>query len=370
MDDLCIKNGLDLENRPIEVAVKDGKIRLVAKQIDDPAKEIIDLKGEAYISSGWIDAHVHCYEKMTLYYDFPDEVGVKNGVTTIVDAGSTGGNNIGDFYQRTRAAKTNVFALINISEDGIIAQNELADLTKIKPELVKEKIKQYPDFILGIKARMSRSVVGENDVIPLEMAKMIQKDNGYCPLMVHIGSAPPKLSDILDRLDAGDIVTHCFNGKDNGILDKKNQIKKIAWDAYQRGVIFDIGHGTDSFAFKVAKEAYAEGMKSLSISTDIYIRNRQNGPVYNMATVMEKLMLVGYTLSEVVDQVTKAPADYYHMQTKGRLEAGFDADLTCFQVENQSKELVDSDGAKEKTNQVIKPIYTIIGGKTYVNQSK
>lgn len=370
MDDLQIKNGSNVNGEPIEISIKDGKIRQVAKKILDPAKKIIDLKGETYVSPGWIDAHVHCYEKMTLYYDFPDEIGVKNGVTTIVDAGSTGGNNIVDFYQLAQKARTNVYALINISEDGIIAQNELADLTKIKPELVKKRILEYPDFILGIKARMSRSVVGENDVIPLEMAKSIQKENNGCPLMVHIGSAPPELSDILSRLESGDIVTHCFNGKANGILDENGTIKKIAWDAYQSGIIFDIGHGTDSFAFKVAKEAYKEGMKSFSISTDIYIRNRQKGPVYNMATVLEKLMLVGYTLPEVIHQVTKAPAEYYHMKTKGRLKPGMDADVTCFKVENQVRELIDSDGNKEETNQVITPIYTIIGGKTYVNESK
>ncbi len=110
---------------------------------------------------------------------------------------------------------------MNISKWGIIKQDELADLTKIQSDLVKEKLTELPDFIVGIKARMSKTVVGENGIIPLHMAKKIQQENQNLPLMVHIGSAPPHLAEILDG--KSDVLTHCFNGKANGIMDPTDQ---------------------------------------------------------------------------------------------------------------------------------------------------
>ncbi len=178
---------------------------------------------QQYLSAGWIDDHVHCFEEMTLYYDYPDQIGVNKGVTTVIDAGTTGAENIADFYEHAKQAKTNVYALLNISKWGIIAQDELADLNKIQADMVKQKIEELPDFIIGLKARMSKSVVGQNGITPLQLAKRIQKENHQLPLMVHIGSAPPNLLDILALLESGDIMTHCFNGKTNGILEQETK---------------------------------------------------------------------------------------------------------------------------------------------------
>ena len=123
--------------------------------------------------------------------------------------------------------------------------------------------------------------------------------------MVHIGSAPPTLDAILNHMERGDVLTHCFNGKENGILDRGTQsIKSFVFDAYEKGIAFDIGHGTDSFNFDVAERALSENIKAASISTDIYIRNRTNGPVYDLATTMEKLAVVGYDWKEIIDNLS------------------------------------------------------------------
>src|SRR5699024_12209057 len=147
MLDLCIKNGRTVQNEKIELGIKDGKIVSVGTLIDEPATKTISLAEGEYLSAGWIDDHVHCYEKMTLYYDEPDMIGVSKGVTSVIDAGSTGAENIDDFYDLTLKEKTNVYALLNISKWGIVEQDELADLSKIKEDLVKAKLAQYPDFI-------------------------------------------------------------------------------------------------------------------------------------------------------------------------------------------------------------------------------
>lgn len=368
MFDLLIKNGKLITGEKVEVAVKDGAILAVETEIESSAKEVLDLGGRHYLSAGWVDDHVHCYEKMTLYYDYPDEIGVTKGVTTVIDAGTTGAENIGEFYELTKAVKTNVYALVNISKWGIVEQDELADLTKIQATLVRERLMELPQFIVGIKARMSKTVVGENGITPLELAKDIQRENQNLPLMIHIGSAPPELHEILDLLDEGDVLTHCFNGKPNGILDKEtDQIKDFARAAYEKGIVFDIGHGTDSFNFHVAEVALKEGIKATSISTDIYHRNRENGPVYDLATTMEKLHVVGYSWEEILDKVTAVPARYFNLEKKGHLKAGYDADLTIFDVEDGEKTLTDSNGFTRVAKEVIKPVKTIIGGTIYDN---
>lgn len=368
MFDLLIKNGKLITGETVEVAIKDGVILNVDTNIESSAEKVIDLAGEHYISAGWIDDHVHCYEKMTLYYDYPDEIGVTKGVTTVIDAGTTGAENIGDFYEIAKNVKTNVYALVNISKWGIVEQDELADLTKIQADLVHDCLAKLPQFIVGIKARMSKTVIGENGITPLELAKDIQRKNQNLPLMIHIGSAPPELQEILEVLDDGDVLTHCFNGKPNGILDKETgQIKDFAKAGYEKGIVFDIGHGTDSFNFHVAETALKAGIKATSISTDIYHRNRENGPVYDLATTMEKLRVVGYSWEEILDKVTAVPAKYFHLAKKGELKTGYDADITIFDLADGEKTLTDSNGFTRTAKELIRPVKTIIGGAVYDN---
>ena len=364
MYDLKIINAFTVLEEPIEIAIHNQKIVKVEPIISESAVEVIDAKGQ-YVSAGWIDAHVHCYEKMNLYYDYPDEIGVKTGVTTIVDAGSSGESNIKDFYELAKYAKTNVYALMNISKYGIVEQDELADLSKINEDKNISRISELSDFIIGIKARMSKTVVGENNIVPLKMAKKLQSHFDNLPLMVHIGSAPPKLENVLDRLESGDIVTHCYNGKPNGILDEDGEIKNFVTKAYERGVIFDIGHGTDSFNFEVAKKAITKEFYCETISTDIYHRNRKNGPVYDLATTLDKMLAIGFDMETIIKMVTENPAKMYHLENKGQLAVGFDADLTIFSVEDIDKELMDSNGNKLTGNQVIIPLGCLVAGNFY-----
>lgn len=358
--DLLIKNAKHVDGSLFDIGIKDGKI--VDPESSEPAR-LLNLKGESYVSAGWIDSHVHCYENMELYTDYPDEIGIKCGVTTIVDAGSSGCANIGDFHRLATVAKTNVYAFMNISQYGIVAQNELSNLANIRVEAARETVAQYPDFIVGFKARMSKTVVGENGIKPLHLAKEIQQGTNR-PLMVHIGSEPPTLAEIVDVMEAGDIMTHCFNGKPNGVRSESG-IKATAKDAYDKGIVFDIGHGTDSFNFEVAEMALKEGMKAQLISTDIYIRNRLNGPVFDLATTMEKLLAIGYSFEEVIEKVTIEPAKALNFPKKGRLEVGADADLTIFKVVTGEKRLVDSNQNERLGTVQIVPEMAMVGGELH-----
>ncbi|WP_125589061.1 amidohydrolase/deacetylase family metallohydrolase [Companilactobacillus jidongensis] len=368
MIDLYVKNGKTISGSPVDVLIDQGKIIDIQSHIDGDvsAKKVLDLESKYYLSSGWIDDHVHCYEKLTLYYDKPDLDGVDAGVTTVVDAGSTGADNLPDFYELTKKVRTNVYAMCNISKTGIIAQDELGHMDRIQNDLVKNMIDEYQGFVVGIKARMSKSVVAGSGIHPLERAKEIQKLNNNIPLMVHIGTNPPELSDIMDLLDPEDIITHCYNGKPNGIMNLDlHEIKQFAIDSYNRGIIFDVGHGTDSFNFEVARVAKSIGLTPKSISSDLYHRNRENGPVYNLATCLDKMLHLGYTMEEIIPMITTNPADNFHLENKGSLKKGFDGDLTIFSIEDKEKELTDSNGNTETTNKVVVPHYAVVAGNVY-----
>ncbi|STW80713.1 metallo-dependent hydrolase [Klebsiella michiganensis] len=130
MFDLLLRRARLVDDTLTDIAIRDGKIAALG-EISAPARKTLELDGRYYVSAGWIDSHVHCYPNSPIYHDEPDSVGVATGVTTVIDAGSTGADDVDDFYQLTRKAATEVYALLNISRVGLIAQNELANMANI-----------------------------------------------------------------------------------------------------------------------------------------------------------------------------------------------------------------------------------------------
>lgn len=367
MFDLLLRHARLVDDTVSDIALKDGKIAALG-DVDSPAAKTIDLRGECYVSAGWIDSHVHCYPKSPIYHDQPDSVGIATGVTTVVDAGSTGADDIDDFYTLTREAITDVYALLNISRVGLIAQNELANMANIDADAVRQAVNRYPDFIVGLKARMSSSVVGENGITPLEHAKVMQAENGDLPLMVHIGNNPPDLDEIAEHLAAGDIITHCYNGKPNRILTPEGELRASVSQALARGVRLDVGHGTASLSFAVAKRAISLGILPHTISSDIYCRNRISGPVYSLANVMSKFLAIGMSLPQVIDCVTANAADGLRLKNKGRLQVDQDADLTLFMLKRQPAVLVDAENDSLQADQLLVPLAAIRAGKGYMTE--
>ncbi|EIV2970961.1 amidohydrolase/deacetylase family metallohydrolase [Cronobacter sakazakii] len=367
MFDLILRQARLVDDTLADIAIKDGKIAALGS-VTGEARATRDLNGEYYVSPGWIDLHVHCYPKSPIYHDEPDAVGVSTGVTTVVDAGSTGANDIDDFYALTRGVATEVLALLNVSKVGLIAQNELADMANIDAAAAREAIARHPDFIVGLKARMSSSVVGENGIAPLERAKAIQQENGHLPLMVHIGNGPPPLDEIAARLSQGDIITHCFNGKPNRILTPQGQLRASVSDALERGVRLDVGHGSASFSFEVARQAIALGILPHTISSDIYCRNRINGPVRSLAHVMSKFLAIGLSLPQVIDCVTLHAAQALRLAHKGRLTPGADADLTIFDLRRQPALFTDADEETLHGDYLLVPLAAVRAGAWYMTE--
>lgn len=367
MFDLLLKGARLVDDTVTDIAIKDGKIAALG-EIHGEATKVVSLNGDQYVSAGWIDLHVHCYPKSPIYNDEPDSVGIATGVTTVIDAGSTGADDVDTFYDITRQCGTDVYALLNISRVGLIAQNELANMANIDADAASAAIKRHPNFIVGLKARMSSSVVGENGITPLEKAKEIQKANGDLPLMVHIGNNPPNLDEITELLTSGDIITHCYNGKPNRILTPAGELRASVSGALKRGIKLDVGHGTASFSFEVAKQAIAQGILPHTISSDIYCRNRISGPVHSLARVMAKFLAIGMSLPQVIDCVTSNAAEAIRLKHKGQLAVGFDADLTIFTLKHQPVTLVDAENNALEVDLDLVPLAAIRAGKGYMTE--
>lgn len=359
MYDLIIKNAKLINDSVTDIAINHGKIVEIGKDITAPSEQVLDLKSQHYISAGWIDSHTHCFARSPIYYDEPDLIGVKAGVTTVVDAGSVGALDIDEFYDLAMQAKTHVYSFLNISKIGLIRQNELADMQDVDVALFDKSLAKYPHFIIGIKVRMSRSVVGDNGILPLIKAKEMQKKTGL-PLMIHVGNNPPELDEIADLLTKGDIITHCFNGKPNQIFDKQNNLRDSIKRAIERGVILDIGHGGESFSFAVAERAKCLDVYPNTISSDIYSKNRLQGPVFSLANVMSKFICLGYSKTRIIDSVTKNAAQILHLKNKGEIAIGYDADLTIFDVRKQTVLFTDSEGDVRECHEQFVPLASIV----------
>ncbi|MBL0663699.1 amidohydrolase/deacetylase family metallohydrolase [Aeromonas caviae] len=363
MYDMIIRAGRLGNGQLVDVAIKHGKIAALGSLPESTeAKQTLTLGGQVHVSAGWIDGHTHCYPASPIYHDEPDKVGVESGVTTVIDAGSTGADDVDDFQRLAAGCKTRVHALLNISRIGLLRQNELADPADIDPVLAQAAIRRHPGFIVGIKARMSGSVVGESGLQPLRMAKQIQQANGNLPLMVHVGNTPPDLDEIVALLGEGDLLTHCFNGKPNRILTPAGELRQAVRKAMRRGLLLDIGHGGASFSFEVAELAIAQGILPHTISSDIYCKNRIKGPVYSLAHVMSKFFAIGMTLEQVLACVTHQAADALRLPGKGRLEVGADADITLFEVSCGPTLFTDTEAGTRNGDRQLLPLAALVGG--------
>lgn len=364
MYDMIIRAGRQGNGQLVDIAIQNGRIAALGTLPETAeAKQTLTLAGQVHVSAGWIDSHTHCYPASPIYCDAPDKVGVASGVTTVIDAGSTGADDVDDFQRIAASCKTRVHALLNISRIGLLRQNELANPADIDPVLAQAAIRRHPSFIVGIKARMSGSVVGESGLQPLRVAKQIQQANGNLPLMVHVGNTPPDLDEIVTLLGDGDLLTHCFNGKPNRILTPAGELRQAVRDAMGRGLRLDIGHGGASFSFEVAEAAIRQGILPHTISSDIYCKNRIKGPVYSLAHVMSKFLAIGMTLEQVLACVTHQAADALRLLGKGRLEVGADADLTLFEVSSGPTLFTDTDAGARSGDRQLLPLAALVGGE-------
>ena len=356
-----IKNISTINEERIDIFLEEGVIKSIGEHHTLEGPILFD-GSSSYLSTGWIDLHVHAFSDFSPYGDEIDEIGVKQGVTTIVDAGSCGADRIDELYNRALNSETNVFSFLNISKIGLERIDELSNLTWINQQQCITAAHQYKDMVIGLKSRISSSVVKGNGTIPLEKAVEISEQLKL-PIMTHIGSAPPKIQEVIPLLRKGDVITHFLNGKDNNLFDNNGEPLKVLTEAVNRGVNLDVGHGNASFSFEVAKQARNANIHFDTISTDIYKKNRVEGPVFSLANVLSKFLYLGYTLKEIIYAVTQKPAAIINKPTLAELREGSIANLTIFDVVEEEQMFTDSSKQTVKSNQIIKERGVVANGK-------
>jgi dihydroorotase len=325
--DLLLSGGEVVGRGRLDVAVRGGLIAAIGPALPRTARTVIDVSG-LIVTPGLVDLHTHVAGG---YWGIdPDPIAWHTGVTTWVDAGTAGAYTLTGPDPGT-AVRTPM--LLNISAVGLSGRTgESRDLANCDVDLAVETVLRHRERIRGLKVRIDRDTVGANGVEPLRRALAAAEACGV-PVMVHIGSSPPALDEVLDRLRPGDIVTHCASGI-------ASPLGPAARAAHERGVLFDIGHGSGGFAFDVLEAQLAAGLRPYTVSTDLHARS-VHGPAFDLPTTMGKLLAAGLPLAEVIDAVTVHPARALGLNA-GTLEPGTPADLAVFAVREGSFELVDA----------------------------
>ncbi|MEE8570400.1 MAG: amidohydrolase/deacetylase family metallohydrolase [Candidatus Bathyarchaeia archaeon] len=377
MYDLLIKNGVVIDpsqglHEKRDIAITKGKIESMEKDISsDKAREIIDAS-EHIVTPGLIDIHVHVYPGVSHYGIDADTHALAHGVTTVMDAGSSGADTFEGFRRYVvNVSDTRIVAFLNISTMGMISPRvgELEDLRFADVEKAVEVIERNRDIIQGVKVRMSRSIVGDNGIQPLLLAKRAA-EAVKMPIMVHVGNTPMPLADILEEMRRGDILTHCFHGSENGILDNQGNILDAVSEAVKKGVNLDVGHGRGSFSFNVAEKALAQGVSPQTISSDLHHYN-VFGPVYNLATTVSKFLYLGLSLNEALSKVTLTPAKLLGIDEElGNLRKGSIADVSIFKLKKGNFSFLDTVGKTVVGNRLLKPAAVVKGGKVYSGRLK
>ncbi|MBB3999520.1 amidohydrolase/deacetylase family metallohydrolase [Aureimonas pseudogalii] len=343
----------------------DGRIRSVGPALPPtPGARIVE-GGGAYVSPGWTDLHAHVWHGGTDISIRPKLAGMQRGVTTIVDAGSAGEATFHGFREYIiEPADERILAFLNIGSIGLVACNrvsELIDIRSIDIDRTIAVVEANRDLIVGIKCRASHVILGSWGITPVKVAKKVAKILKL-PMMIHVGEPPPTYDEVLELLRPGDIITHCFNGKAGGSIVEDEDLWDLVTKCADQGIRLDVGHGGASFSFKVAEIAIQRGLLPFSISTDLHDHSL-NGPVWDMATTMSKLLSVGMPFEAVVTASTTAPMSAVKLATDDLLGIGKVAELTVFDLVDSDLSVRDSQGATAKLHKMFEPRWAVRGAQ-------
>ena len=378
MYDLIIRNGTLIDpaqgiNTQKDLALTGGRVAAVLDpETDVPAKHALDVRG-LYVVPGLIDLHVHVFSGVSHYGVDVDPTCLARGVTTVLDAGSSGALTFPGFRKFViDASQTRLYALLNISAMGLVSGSEtvpplgeLEDLRYVDVETAVQMIEKHRDRILGVKVRLSNFLAndGKNELPALLRAREAA-EAVRLPLMVHSPVSSIPTERILDELRPGDILTHCVHGHGaGGIMDDDLKVMPAVRKKVEQGLRLDVGHGRGSFTFRVARAALEQGVVPGTISSDLHTYNL-HGPVFDLVTTMDKFLHIGMDLYEVVRRVTSTPAEVLGMPDEiGTLKPGAFADIAVLEMQDGEFELTDTFGVTETGHTHLEPRYIFRGGQ-------
>jgi dihydroorotase len=377
--DLVIKGGEVLDPSQKLRARRDVGIRygiVEAVEADIPAERalrVLDARGKL-VTPGLIDLHAHVFPYGSAIGIPADELVPHQATTTVVSAGDAGANNFAVFRRHIAAqTRTRMYAFVHIANIGLAGfpVPELFNIGYADAAVAAKAVAENADMVLGIKVRMSENVIDKHGLEPLKRAIQACEMSGTrAKVMCHIGGVQSRelMSQILDTLRAGDILTHSYSGAPNNAGQGTNIVQDgkllpAALAAKRRGVMFDVGHGGGSFDYTMAEPAIAQGAPPDTISSDIHVFSGNTPGMPFLTWVMSKFLNLGFTLEQVVAMATVNPARVIGKLPKlGTLQVGAPADVSILEVVEGPVRFVDTRKNERDGKVHLRPVQAVAGG--------
>src|SRR6266516_8169201 len=374
--DLVIKGGEVLDpgqklRARRDIGIRNAVIAALEPEIPDArAKQMLDARGKLVLP-GLIDMHAHVYPQVSAIGLPADELVPYTATTTYVSAGDAGANTFSALKHYIVAqARSRIYAFVHISSIGLsgFPVGEMLNIDHADADLAAKTLAENPELVLGVKVRETVEVDGTNGLEPLRRAILACERSGVrgACVMCHIGNAPGDLTDLLDLLRPGDILTHAYSGAGNNTV-RDGKVLGAALAAKQRGVIIDVGHGGGSFDYTVCEPALQQGFGPDTISSDIHAVSINTPGYPTLPWVMSKFLALGLPLEEVVQRATIEPAKIIgRVPGLGTLAVGAPADLAIFEyVDGPAVEFVDTRNNKKAGTKKLVPVLTVREGRPF-----
>jgi dihydroorotase len=377
--DLVIKGGdvLDVSQSlrgRRDIGIRYGLIEAVESDIPaERALRVLDASGKL-VTPGLVDLHCHVYPYGSAIGIPADELVAHQCTTTCVSAGDAGANNFAGFRRHVVGqTRTRLYAFVHIANIGLAGfpVAELYNIDFAQVDAAARAVAENADLVLGIKVRMSENVVAKHGTEPLKRAiAACERSGTQAKVMCHIGGVETValMSQILDLLRPGDILTHAYSGAPNLAgaftnIVQDGRLLPAALAAKQRGVVFDVGHGGGSFDYTIAEPAIAQGCTPDTISSDIHVFSGNTPGMPYLTWVMSKFLGLGFTLEQVVAMATVNPATAIGRMPKlGTLQVGAPGDVAIMDLVEGPVSFVDTRNNRRDGRLHLKPVQTVTAG--------
>ncbi|MCK9251691.1 MAG: amidohydrolase family protein [Clostridiales bacterium] len=370
MYDLIVKNSNLLDPKAEEpltcdIGIASGRIAALGTLSATDGQQVMDAAG-CYVVPPLIDAHLHAAPLASLGVPV-DAVCLPSGVGAAIDAGSAGSGTAAGLLPHLANMRVHVKAYLNVSATGLASLNGYPE--NINPRYFQERqiqqlFERFPDRLIGLKIRVGRETVQDMGLEPLIEARQLARKLGV-GLMVHGTNPPFGLDEVLDLLDAGDVLTHFLHGHGHTILDADGRVLDAAVKARRRGVLFDVGDAGYHLSFKVAEAALRQGFKPDLIGTDLTVNGLyKRDKSFSLPYVMAKMIRLGLPLKDTIACCTQNPARLMQLEdTFGQIGTGRPASFTLIRLVDQENVFTDAHGEQLCGRQLIKVMATVLDGQ-------